>query len=280
MLKLLLLLVLVLVTSLLYAQNAFKGKVINEQTGQPLPFVNIGIISKNVGTVSDIDGIFQIELDDKYDNDSLMFSMIGFTSKFYRIADYKRNFKAGNTIIIPLQARAYKLKEVIVTNKKWKTKIIGNQTTTKSGTVAFAANKLGSEFGIKMRVKKHVKTYLEEFYFSIADNQCDSLYFRLNIYKINGGIPDENLAPENIIIKTNIKSGVLKVDLSKYLISVEDDFIVALEWLRDLCPDIDDGGLSFSGLFGVKSFYVKVTSQGEWFKLPIASVGFWMKIKY
>lgn len=44
-----------------YAQNAtIKGKILDAQSNEPLPFVNIAILGTQTGTVSDLDGNFRI----------------------------------------------------------------------------------------------------------------------------------------------------------------------------------------------------------------------------
>ena len=306
--------VFILISSFLYADVLIKGKVVNGKTKEALAFVNIGILNKNIGTVSDIDGTFQLKLEDQYNEDSLVFSMIGYTRESYQIIDFKRFFKNENAIEINLEAKNYEIKEVIISDQlNWKTKIIGNETTSTSSITSFSGDNLGAELGLRMKVKKHAKTYLEEFYFSIAYNSYDSLWFRLNIYSIKDDLPDKNLVPENIIIKTKIKNGVVTVDLRKYFITVEDDFIAALERLRDpysIYTDTtsitisskisfklgykvyDENGkrveeerlsktpvLEFSSTF-LKSAYIRKASHGFIVKETFARPGFWMKVSY
>ena len=59
----------------LHGQN-IKGVVINATNNQPIEFVNIGIVEKNIGTVTNLNGKFNLFVDSAYDNDTLMFSVI------------------------------------------------------------------------------------------------------------------------------------------------------------------------------------------------------------
>ncbi|PCI59012.1 MAG: hypothetical protein COB34_04220, partial [Methylophilaceae bacterium] len=52
-----------------YGQDIYKGNISDGKSKEALAYVNLGIVGKNVGTVSDIYGNFKIELDQKYDND-------------------------------------------------------------------------------------------------------------------------------------------------------------------------------------------------------------------
>ena len=44
------------------AQTEYAGSVIDAQTGQPIPFVNVGVVGRSIGTVSDVDGFLLFEL--------------------------------------------------------------------------------------------------------------------------------------------------------------------------------------------------------------------------
>jgi len=56
-------------------------RVVDASTQDPLPFVNIGLVDKNIGTVTDEEGYFQLEVDPlKYGKSNLRFSMIGLKS--------------------------------------------------------------------------------------------------------------------------------------------------------------------------------------------------------
>ena len=64
------------------------AKVLDAETRQPLPFVNIGVLNKNLGTVSDEYGDFLLELNPEFLLDTLRFSMIGFGRKVFVVQDY------------------------------------------------------------------------------------------------------------------------------------------------------------------------------------------------
>ncbi|HPR86327.1 MAG TPA: carboxypeptidase-like regulatory domain-containing protein, partial [Prolixibacteraceae bacterium] len=46
--------------SLLAQQAALKGRVIEAQSNEPLPFVNVVVVGSTIGAVTDDDGNFQI----------------------------------------------------------------------------------------------------------------------------------------------------------------------------------------------------------------------------
>lgn len=88
-------------------KNSFQGKVIDEKTKEAIPFVNIGVENKPLGTITDDRGFFSIS-NIKADN-NLMFSCIGYKSK-------KLSFlELSNTKIISLTPQARELSEVTIT---------------------------------------------------------------------------------------------------------------------------------------------------------------------
>ena len=62
-------------------QQKISG-VVRDQSGEPLPGVNVVVVGTNTGTMSNIDGIFNLNVSgDKLDKAELKFSLIGFASK-------------------------------------------------------------------------------------------------------------------------------------------------------------------------------------------------------
>ncbi|WP_082422545.1 carboxypeptidase-like regulatory domain-containing protein [Aquimarina longa] len=264
--------ILIMIASISYGQEIYKGHIIDNETKETLPYVNIGIIKKNIGTVSNNEGFFQIELTSQYDQDSIQISMIGYKKYVRSVLDFKKEISKSESIGLTQETNI--LDEVIVSNKKKKVKILGNKTKSKSMVGGFSSNQLGNEVGIIVKIKKS-PTRIKSFHASIASNEYEEVKFRLNFYSVKDKMPYKNILKENIICSTSIKEGVFTVDLSKYDIVVEDDFFVSLEWIEDLGKN----GLLFSvGLFG-SSIIERQTSQGTWNKVGVG-VGFNVTAEY
>ena len=54
-----------------------KGKLLDQNTKAPLMFANLSIKGYAVGTATDIEGNFKMEINEQYFKDSLVVSMIG-----------------------------------------------------------------------------------------------------------------------------------------------------------------------------------------------------------
>lgn len=276
--KSIIILLFIFISSQLISQTIYHGKIINKKTNEPIPFVNIGILNLNIGTVSSENGEFKIKLPDSCNSEVLKFSTIGFSPKTYEIGNFIQTFSENEEIIISLENYTYPLKEHVVyaKKKKWKYKTLGNKNESDDLTVGFNTNELGVEIGTLIKIKKS-PTHIENFSFYIAHNNLDSLYFRLNIYDYKNG---ESLLDSNIYINTNIKNGKVLVDLKNYNIIVKNDFLISIENIKyPKNNDAEDELLLGSGLFNNQS-YMRMTSQASWFKIPIMGIGFNVKVKY
>ena len=256
------------------AQNFVIGQVIDAATKEPLPYVNIGLLNKNIGTVSDETGYFELEVNTEQNSrDTLRFSMIGFETKSYTLNDFINQ----NEIEVYLTEKSTALDEVILSSKRknYQTKILGNKTTSKSLYAAFTSNKLGNEMGFIVRARKHPMV-LKKFNISLVENDYGPIKFRLNIYDVLNGLPNKTLLKDNIFIETEESSGIVSLDLTTYEIILDQDFFIAIEWIEDLGP----GKLYFSGGFFGAPLFAREVSQGTWEKIGTASVGMNVEVRY
>ena len=67
-----------------------EGYVLNENSKQPIEFVNIGVIKKNVGTVSEVNGKYNLSIDTSFDEDTILFSRVGYIPFLIKISDFKK----------------------------------------------------------------------------------------------------------------------------------------------------------------------------------------------
>jgi hypothetical protein len=65
-----------------------KGRVMDKQTRQPLPFSNISLIGKSIGTVANLQGNFLLKISTRYLQDSLGISCMGYKRLILPVTDY------------------------------------------------------------------------------------------------------------------------------------------------------------------------------------------------
>lgn len=111
--------ILLICTSSIFPQERIlRGTIQNTEDKSSLPYVNIGISQKGVGTVSDAKGIFNLQLTDKITKkDTLIFSCIGFETKKFLVAEL-----LPSKNLIELKPLPTALEEVVVKAKKLKAK--------------------------------------------------------------------------------------------------------------------------------------------------------------
>jgi len=252
----------------LSAQYILQGRIIDALTKEPLPFVNVGVLKKELGTVSNEDGFFFLEVPDVFAKETLRFSMIGFDQRDFQVADLEAILLSNNTLVLAEQTTF--LEEVVLTaEKKWDTRVSGNATTSKLLITGFTSNQLGNEIALFVKVKK-TPAYIEGIQFSVVENIYPEVRFRVNVYSSEYRFPDENILKENIFVTLKQPEGIISVDLKEYDILVDDDVFISLEWIDE---DLGSEGLWFSaGVFG-KSIYARSTSQAEWKKQRGLSLG-------
>ncbi len=96
------------------AQNfTVNGSVINAETGTAVEFANIGVEGTYLGTASDINGDFELQLSHALFEKQVSVSAVGFKSKTYKVSDWHEK----ETLIIQLTPVNYGISEVHVAAK-------------------------------------------------------------------------------------------------------------------------------------------------------------------
>lgn len=207
-----------------YSYSQITGKCVDNY-GKGIPYVNISIKGKSIGTVSNITGNFFIKNPSINEKDSLIFSHLNFEKQTKGIPLKTNEIQLGSKI--------ERLKEVVVSSKKrkFKEKIVGTKTVSENIVTCFNSSDLGAEIGKIITVKKNKFYDLKSIQFNIPVFEYKSATFRINFYNINDD--SINLLKENgtdNVIKIT-KSGMVKFDLSDQYLSFDNDFLVAVEWI-------------------------------------------------
>lgn len=256
------------------AQNVvYEGIIKDKNTKENLAYVNIGIVNKNTGTVSDVKGKFQLQLDNKLDAETMKLSMIGYKSLSFKVIDFKK--AVIENPIIYLEKNVSELKEIVIKNKNLQTGILGNVLDKKTVSAGFVNNVLGNEIGIIVKLKSK-PTFIEAFRAIVDYNKYKELKFRLNFYDLKKGLPNNTILQDNIIVTSTIKKGELIIDLNDYNIMVNEDFFVSIELIEGL----GEGGLHFLADYSGSPIITRATSQGKWNKVDELSFGFTLIAKY
>jgi hypothetical protein len=238
---------------LIFGQQ-ISGTVFEKNSDMPVEYVNIGIVGKNVGTVSDRNGKYTLQINPEYKNDTLRFSSIGYHSYSVKVSDFI-NLNNGN---VRLEKRLYDLTEVIVRPKKVKQKTLG--ITIKGGNVSVCSDSIyGSEVGILMKNKNNA--FLKEVNINVRYCSYDTVFYRLNVYKAGNNMQFETVLSNPVYFSLPKKdvANKITVDLRYLNLVINGDFLVTFEVVKHLGP----GRICFPASLLHKSYFRK-TSQGAW----------------
>ncbi len=245
-------------------QSPFNATIYDASTNVGIPFASIGIKGKNIGTVANERGNFELNILKCDEDDSLKISAIGYITKGMTVSQ-ARNL---GTKTITLQPITMELDEVLVKSGKIKRKVLGTEKYSTRNCSAFMGtngNWKGEEAAVRANNEKGRSVFIEDFNFYIIQNKYeDSLVFRLMLYSVNAkNLPGETFLHRPIIFKTAVKQGVVHLDLKNYNITCEGDFFISLECLMD---KMDQTKFCFAGSAKIPS-YVKTSTFMNWYRV-------------
>ena len=206
-----------------YSFSQLRSVVIEKETKEAIPYVNIWIEGENIGTTSNQQGEFEINIDSSA---IIVFSAIGFETR--------RIQSDSITKEVELKTSTTKLAEVVVTASKENLKLtIGH----------FRRSKINHFFGvgtkpwITARYFPYEETYSKTPFIGslkiLTNSEIRDAKFNLRLYSINDrGEPGDYLYDENIIGIARKGKKVTEVDLSDLGIKFpKNGFFIAIEWL-------------------------------------------------
>jgi ribosome biogenesis protein Nip4 len=227
-------LLLVLLTTSLHGQVVkIEGRIIDENLN-PIEYVNVGILGKSIGTVSDSLGNFILFLDNTLFEHTLLISHLSYENKEMLVS----SFNEEKPLVIKLKSKIVELEEVVVHSFHSSIKQKGRDKVDTKRVVKFSISStsnqnLGAVIGRKFKFSSKKKYLLEEIRFFVKNNDFEKAKFRINIYNIKNGEPDEVI--NNKMIYKSIYDefeGWVSVDISDLQVSVDEDVIVGIEWIE------------------------------------------------
>lgn len=211
-------------------QQVAKGVVLDKVTNEPIPYVNISILESTVGTSSDDDGSFSLEIKKEDINKVVRLSSLGYESSKITVSLFLKSEK------IFLKPRTEVLEEVIITNKfEEKTNVINK---IEDSDLCYGYGSLAENPWIMALYFPYNEDYKEteflksvKFHFGNFKNK--KAKFRLRLFTIGkDSLPDKDLLKENVIVELKKKQKEAVVDISDYdILFPREGFYVAFEWL-------------------------------------------------
>lgn len=207
-----------------FAYSQVKSVMIDSNTKQEIPYVNIWVENENIGTTSNDRGEFQLNVSDL--NKSIVFSAIGYTTKKIKAGEIKG--------VVALDPYAIVLQEVFIAPKKY-TKELVIESFKKSETNHYFVGGItpwimAKYFAFEDDYKS--TPYLKKIKI-ITNSEIDQATFNIRLYSVNeNGNPGEYLYDKNIIGIARKGKNITEVDLSQLnILFPENGFFIAYEWL-------------------------------------------------
>jgi len=220
-----------IVASSLNAQSIrVEGYVLDANTKEPIPFVNLSFLNTLKGTSTDESGHFFIDIPEVLLEKDVHISSLGYEEKVLK------GKILSETTNIYLDEESFELDEVVL-SEVWGDSEVLNPISSYSLTSGFSSSSTPwvlalyfPNIGANQKVIEKVMVFLQQ---QSGDLKSESK-FRLRVYNIDPdtGAPGEDLLRENVILNTQEGDTHINVDLSEYKIVVPRDGVyIGLEWL-------------------------------------------------
>lgn len=210
-----------------YSQTiVLKGTVLSGK--EPIPYVNIDIKKKAIGTAATIDGTFALSLQNSSLTDTLTFSAVGFNELSVPV----KTIVDGELSEFVLTEKTTSLQEVVVSSKAPKIKKFG--TTSRNpfihGTSQARDHNDISELAKLINLNDKPSDILSTKLY-LRSYKIDSATMRINFYRNVAGMPGERIVEKSIIKRLPLNVGWITVNLEDYNITVGEDFFIGFEYL-------------------------------------------------
>ncbi|MFD1143900.1 carboxypeptidase-like regulatory domain-containing protein [Larkinella insperata] len=210
-------------TSYVFAQTTIKGRVLTQETEQPVPYALISEPQHRFGMYADAQGRFTVRIPSPVD--SLLISCVGFESLLLPLAS------VTDSTVFRLRPKSNVLTEVIVRGQKPRLATVG--ATRKRAPIVWGnCSGRNIEFALYVRNAEGIRGYLQRVSYLIARGGVPTAPFRVRIYANAEGEPGADLLPQSVVTAARRGNTWCEVDLSRFQIRFpKEGLFVAMEWL-------------------------------------------------
>ena len=254
------------------AAQSISGSITNAKTHEALPFVNVGVVGKALGTVADERGVYQLTFQEALANETVRVSSVGYAPRSLTL----RQLAAQPNVA--LTPETVVLNEVRVRAKALfrRTHTLGNSGNSENTTTYTLTNRdLGGQVGTVIKLSRR-PTRLLSATFNIAQTAPGKVTFRVNVCRLDAkGRPTETkLLSRDIIVTAAAVRGPMTVDLSADQLVLYENFFLSVEMLK--WEGLPAGGatFAFSGSVGYTNneVYSRSTSEAPWERASAGAV--------
>ncbi len=232
------------------AAQQYTGSVHSFETKKPLDFPSVTVRNGNKFKVCNTHekGNFTIELNNANEQDTLIIAYLGYENKLIPISQ----LKGGSSSVFYLKKRTYLLNQVDIVQDALTYYGVSEPVKKREKTTIGWRN-IKKEIEAGIVIKNDTKVLLKSIHIPIHYCSYDTVYAKLNVYTIlsnkirrNSDKPKGNklhnielndLLKESFYIEfsnATIKNGYVIFDVEQFNIIVEKDFLVSIEFVKDM----------------------------------------------
>jgi hypothetical protein len=203
-----------------------KGCIVSLKDSLAIPYVSLSLQRKSSGTISDFKGIYQWELSERYMNDTIIISSMGYNRKYLLL----KELAECNSGYIFLEESVINIDPVVIHKKEQRIDHIGNKGNRIAGSIYLDTH--GQQTGLYIENKRGDKGILLSVSFFLAEEGNLNAPLRMRIYEVDtlNWTPVSDLSNEIFIVKPGGEKGWYLVDLTEYRIPFpEKGLFIALE---------------------------------------------------
>lgn len=209
-------------------------RVVDARSGQPIPYASVGVRGRPLGTVADAAGAFPlVQIGPAAAADTVVVSCVGYAPYKLLAAELRP------AMVLRLTPRPTELAGIVVRGRQPRRIVLGHNWVSAFTSVTFYTQadtvphaRLGRELGPLLKLRHPVR--LESFHLFTSGRDFKSVTFRLNLYAVRNGEPQNSLLRQDIIFTVpGQRRGWNEVDLRPYAISLAGPQQIAatVEWL-------------------------------------------------
>ncbi|WP_333852397.1 carboxypeptidase-like regulatory domain-containing protein [Epilithonimonas sp.] len=242
-----------------------SGRIISSENNNSIPYVRIGVDGQNIGTITDENGNYKIDLTNVDKSKKVTVQLGGYNPFEQDI----QNFINSNNHTIVLKEKVNEIAEVKLSPKTYENKNWGINTKAKKVGFWYNSNddskgNWREEIAISFSNKKKVK--IEKINLNV--NQFDTnkpVLLNFNIYSEDKNRPGKSILDKVLTVelsKDKIKDGTFTYDISDESIWVDNEnFFVSVQIVSGYKGKISFSAALLSTVY-IRSYYDK------WQKIP------------
>lgn len=196
-----------------------EGIVQDKDDKNPISYTSIEIKGKAKGTIADLNGNYEIQINESNFDDTLVFSSIGYHKQLIPI----KTILQSTPSLIFLTQKITDLPTSTIYARNFKNTTLGNTKNRSIGSIYMDTH--GQQTAIYIENSTQLEGELKSINYYLCKEGNTEAPFRIRIYEMDTltGKPGNDLLEEILIIKPTIKKGWYSVDISKYHIKLSEN---------------------------------------------------------